>query len=47
MRGFCSGCKRYVGDKEEYDVLFTRDNFPICSYCHSFVDLFDTGDDLD
>lgn len=45
MRGVCTSCERKVGDKEEYGILFTEDNYPISACCHVYVLLFDEGEE--
>lgn len=40
MRGFCSRCKEYRGEGEEWGI-HCWENFPMCDKCGSFVDLED------
>lgn len=39
MRGFCSRCKEYRGDDEEWGIVFRWDQFPLCEKCGSYVDI--------
>lgn len=40
MRGFCSRCKEYRGEGEEWGI-YLWENFPRCDKCDGFVDLED------
>ena len=43
MRGFCTRCKEYRGEGEEWGIHFWE-NFPMCDKCGAFVDLEDQDD---
>lgn len=45
MRGVCTSCDRKVGDKQEYGILFTEDDYPISACCHVYVLIFDEGEE--
>jgi hypothetical protein len=45
MRGFCSRCKEYRGDRERWGIVMRYENFPLCAKCGGFVDVFGGDED--